>query len=406
MADSVRKAQLHFGDYVHPLYREQLHSVPGGWEYDFTHPSLTDQSAATKRVVDAAAPLAKLRDVAEPLALRALSFGGYVHRVPVKPLPGATIIHSCERLLRRSPLPYVLDLEHADLFVLYQQASLNRPWARAIIERALLDDKLRFLLPWSDAARRSVFTVVGPDVAAKIEHKLHVVSPAIRAHVERPRPRPDGPLRVLFVGTHFYEKGGVEAFEAIREVRKTHDVTLEIVTYAPPEYAARMEAEPGVTLHAPGGADFIQELYGRADVMLFPSHMDTFGYVVMEAMSHALPVVAPRHLALTETIHDEVSGLLYRPEHMLWGPDTRCMFPHIIPAPPSYIEHLKRPSAQLVSDIAATLARLESDRELHARLAHGALEAVTTGHLSVPRRQALLGALYDAAARDEAPRFV
>lgn len=401
----LRKVQLHFGNYVHPLYREQLHSVPDGWKYGFTHAALTDQSAATKRIVDAAAPLAKLREHAEPLALRTLSLGGYVHRVPVKPLPDAEIIHSCERLLRRAPVPYVIDLEHADLFVLYQRASHDRPWTRAIIERALLDDQLRFLLPWSDMARRSVLTVVGPDVAKRLEPKLHVVSPAIRAHVERPRPRPDGPLRVLFVGTHFYEKGGVAAYEAIREVRHTHDVTLDIVTYAPPEYAERLASEPGIALHAPGGADFIQELYGRADVMLFPSHMDTFGYVVLEAMSHALPVVAPRHLALMETIHDEESGLLYRPENMLWGEDTRCAFPHIIPVPREYVERLKRPSPKLVGDIAATLARLESDRALHERLAHGALAAVTDGHLSVPVRRAKLGALYDAAASGEQPRF-
>jgi glycosyltransferase involved in cell wall biosynthesis len=395
----LRKAQLHFGRFVHPLYREQLHSVPPGWSYAFTHSALADGSTPTKRVVEASARLAEGRALAERVALRALSAAGYVHRVVARPLPGASLIHSCERLLLRSPLPYVVDVEHADLFVLYQQAAHDRPWTRRIIERALLDDRLRYILPWSDAARRSVLTVVGPEVGERIAPKLRVVSPAIRPAVERPRERGDGPLRVLFVGTHFLEKGGVPALRAIRAVRRTHDVTLDILTYPPATYAAELESEPGITLHAPGGADVVQRLYAGADVMLFPSHMDTFGYVVMEALAHGLPVLAPRHLALTETIVDGESGLLFKPENMLWLEDTRCRFRHTLPVPAQYLRALEAPSDAFVEDIAAALARLADDPALHARLSRGALASVRTGHLSVPRRQALLKSIYDAAAQ-------
>jgi glycosyltransferase involved in cell wall biosynthesis len=395
----TRKVQLHFGRFVHPVYREQLHSVPAGWEYVYTHPALSDQTVGTKRIVESASKLAPAKALAERVALRVLSEGGYVHQVRAQPLPGTELFHSAERLLFRPAVPYVLDLEHVELFVLYQRAAFERPWARELLERALLDPRLRFLLPWSEAARRSVLTAVSPETAAKLEPKLQVVYPAIRPHAERPRHRPDGPLRVLFVGTHFFEKGGVEALRSIQTVRRTHDVTLDILTYAPPEYAARLSTEPGVTVHAPGGANLVQRLYANADVLLFPSHMDTFGYVVMEAMSHALPVLAPGHLALTESVLDGESGLLFRPENMLYEPDTRCAFRHVLPPPKTYLEALEHPSDTYVQSIAAAMARLSEDRDLYGRLSRGALDSVQTGQFSVARRQERLGTLYAEAAR-------
>jgi glycosyltransferase involved in cell wall biosynthesis len=395
---SERIAQLHFGRFVHPIYREQLHAVPAGWKYVSMHPSLRDPTAPTKRIIEQRARFATLRAVAEPLALRVLSEAGYVHRVKAKPLPGSTIIHSCERLLRDAPLPYVVDLKHAELFVLYQPVALGRPWARSLLERSLRDDRLRFLLPWSDAARRSLMAVLSADAAGAVAPKVRVVSPAIRLAVDRPRPRAGGTLRVLFVGTVFYEKGAVEAVRAVQAVRSHHSVTLDIVTDAPPEWAALLEADPGITLHRPGGADLIQRLYERADVLLFPSHMDTFGYVVLEAMAHGLPVLAPRHLALTETIQDGRSGLLFKAENMLYGDDTRGRFRHLVPPPKRYLDALRAPSEAYVQSVAEALARVATEPGLYDSLAEGAFESVRSGHLSIARRRELLAGVYDAAA--------
>jgi glycosyltransferase involved in cell wall biosynthesis len=173
---------------------------------------------------------------------------------------------------------------------------------------------------------------------------------------------------------------------------------LDIVTYAPPGWSKRLRDEPGVRLHAPGGQDLIRRLYSQTDVLLFPSHMDTYGVVVGEAMAHGLPVLAPRHLALTETVEDEVSGLLFPPENMLWREDTRCRFKHTIPVPASYLESLRHPSEGYVAGIAAALARLAEEAALYDRLATGCFETVSSGRLSMERRRALLSEIYDAAA--------
>jgi glycosyltransferase involved in cell wall biosynthesis len=397
---SERVVQWHFGEFVHPIYREQIHAIPPGWAYTSSHPALADEHVPTKRIVERAGPLGALRQPAEAIAMRALSEAGYVHRVRARPLPGATILHSAERLLRRAPLPYVLDFEHAELFVLYQRAAFDRPWARAALERALCDELLRCLLPWSDAARESLLAVLSDRARSVVEPKLRTVSPAIRPAVDRARPRAAGsPLRVLFIGTKFFEKGAVEAVRAVEQVRASHDVTMDVVSYAPHAWAARLAAQPWVTLHRPGGTDLVKRLYAHADALLFPSHMDTFGWVVCEAMAFGLPVLAPRHLALTETVRDEVSGLLFAPENMLYRSDTRNAFRHVLPPPRRYIEALRQPSEGYVDGIASALARLASEPGLYERLADGAMASVRSGHLSIDRRREVLAEVYEAAAR-------
>jgi glycosyltransferase involved in cell wall biosynthesis len=387
----MRRVQLHFGRHVHPIYREQLHAVPDCWEYTSAHPGLRDSAAPTKRIIERAGVLGALREPAEALAMRALSEAGYVHTVKAPVEPGVALIHSGERLIRRSPVPYVLDFEHATLFVLYQRAALERPWARAVLERALRDPQLRALLAWSDAARDSLLAIVSPATRAVVERKLHTVSPAIRLQAERPRERrPGEPLRLLLIGTKFYEKGVVEA---VRAVRTQEHVTLDVVTYAPRDWAP----EPGVTLHEPGGMDVVRALYARADALLFPSHMDTFGWVVCEAMAHGLPVLAPRHLALTETIRDGESGLLFAPENMLFREDGSVAFRHVLPPPRRYLQALREPSEGYVRGIAEAIARLAAEPGLHERLAAGAFASVAHGHLSLERRRAALADVYAAA---------
>jgi glycosyltransferase involved in cell wall biosynthesis len=392
-----RLVQLHVGRFAHPIFREQLHAVPDGFRYVCDDRALGDPTAPTKRIVEQRRGLAPARRLGERVALRALSRAGYVHQTRVRAKPGAALIHSCECLLWSSPLPYVLDFEHAELFVLYQRVALSRPWARAYLLRALTDERLRWLLPWSEAARRSLYRSLGSDAEQRLQSRTRVVYPAVRAAVEQPSSRAGGSLRLLFVGTAFYEKGAVEAIAAVRRLAATQAVHLDLISYVPTDWRARLEGEPAITVHTPGGTDVVQRLYGQVDALLFPTHMDTFGYAALEAMAHGLPVVAPRHLAMTELVEHDISGLLFAPENTLYGEDTRSRYAHTLPPPRRFLAALRQPSDAYVDGIAAALARLAEEPGLYLRLATGAFERVRSGRFSIARRREALGALYAAA---------
>jgi glycosyltransferase involved in cell wall biosynthesis len=394
---SAKTVYLHVGRSTHPIYREQLHAVPDGFSYRVEHADLGDATAATRLVQGSSARSRRARELAERAALRVLGQAGHVRRARATARPGDDLIHSTELLLRDAPRPYVVDFEHVECFVLYQHVALERPWAKRRLRGAAADPACRCLMAWSDWARDGMLRVLGPAAPRELTDKVATVLPAIRPAVDRPRERGDGPLRVLFIGTKFYEKGAVEAIEAVRRVRRTHDVHLDLVSYVPEEWQRRLGDEPGIAVHRPGGHDVVSALYGQADALLFPSHMDTFGYVIMEANAHGLPVLGPDHQAIPELIADDETGLLFGSENPLYGADGLGRFPHVLPPPRAYMDALARPSDAYVDTIVSALARLAEDRALHARLAAGALARVRTGMFSIEQRRELLGRIYAAA---------
>jgi glycosyltransferase involved in cell wall biosynthesis len=56
-----------------------------------------------------------------------------------------------------------------------------------------------------------------------------------------------------------------------------------------------------------------REVYPRADLFLYPTRFDCAPLVVMEALAHGLPVVAPAAFALPELVRDGETGFLFEP---------------------------------------------------------------------------------------------
>lgn len=393
-----RIVHFYVGRSAHAFFREQIRAVPPGFAYRTAHDELEAGGAATRRLAAHGQRLAWLRAPAEWASIRLLSYAGYVRRVRVVPLPGAALVHSAQFLLRGCELPYVVDFECIEAFVLYQRVALHRPWAREQLAHALGATRLRYLLPWSEASRRSLESALGPRVAAGLAERTVTVLPAIHPVAERPRMREPGPLRVLFIGTAFLGKGGVEAIRAVQRARATHEVRLDMVSDVPDRWREEVARSEGVTLHRwPAGEEVVRGLFERSDVLLFPSHMDTLGFVMLEAMAHGMPVLAARHFATPEIVEHDVSGLLFAGENLLYGEDGLCRFERTLPPPRSFRRALAAPSDAYVDALAGQLARLAEDRDLHARLSQGALERVRTGPLSVDRRRDALGAVYRRA---------
>jgi glycosyltransferase involved in cell wall biosynthesis len=389
---------FHVGRSTHALFREQLRAVPDGFAYRSSHPELDGGGAATRGIAAHGRSMDWLRERSERAAIRSLSYAGFVRRPRIQPPPGASLVHSAQFLLRDSALPYIVDFECIEAFVLYQRVALRRPWARAQLTRALTDPHLRFLLPWSEAAQRGLQSALGPSAAGRLAERTVTVLPAINPIAKGPRVREPGPLRVLFVGTAFLAKGGVEAVRAVERVRATHDVSLDMVSDVPDLWREEVGRSLGVTLHTwPASGDVVRGLFERSDVLLFPSHMDTLGFVMLEAMAHGMPVLAARHFATPEIVEHEVSGLLCAGENTLYGEDGLSRVERTLPPPRSFRRALAAPSDAYVDRLAGSLARLAEDWSLHERLATGAFERVCAGPLSMSCRREALGRIYRQA---------
>ncbi|MCA9968662.1 MAG: glycosyltransferase family 4 protein [Anaerolineales bacterium] len=148
-------------------------------------------------------------------------------------------------------------------------------------------------------------------------HKVSVVGGGIN-FARLPTPvaaRDTAAPTVLFIGKELYRKGGdllLEAFAAAR--RQVPGARLRMVTAGPvPACAVRA----GVELIRPTWERAeIARLYREADVFVLPSRLETWGDVLLEAMSFALPCIGVTGQAMEEILAHEETGLIVPAENV------------------------------------------------------------------------------------------
>lgn len=115
--------------------------------------------------------------------------------------------------------------------------------------------------------------------------------------------------RLLFAGFDWKRKGGPTVLAAFRQVRQRHpDATLTIVGASPAVNQA------GVQVVGPVGLDAMAGYYRNASVFVFPSRLEPFGSVVVEAMHYGLPVVATNAGPFTDVVLTGKTGELIPPD--------------------------------------------------------------------------------------------
>jgi glycosyltransferase involved in cell wall biosynthesis len=135
---------------------------------------------------------------------------------------------------------------------------------------------------------------------ARYHHKIAVrLEIGTREPDRRARPghRPDQPLRLLFCGRFLHWKGmhlGLLAFAAL--LARGVDARLTMVGQGRSESAWRQLAAARGIEHAIEWLPWVDyerlgELYRDHDALLYPSLHDSSGNVVLESLSHGLPVV-------------------------------------------------------------------------------------------------------------------
>lgn len=104
-------------------------------------------------------------------------------------------------------------------------------------------------------------------------------------------------LQILYVGRFLYWKGislGLEAFAAL--LKQVPEARLTLVGQGPDkkrlkQYAVNIGLVDKIEWIPWMSQDELVDMYQQSDVFLFPSLHDSGGMVVLEAMSHGLPVV-------------------------------------------------------------------------------------------------------------------
>jgi glycosyltransferase involved in cell wall biosynthesis len=239
------------------------------------------------------------------------------------------LVHSFNAVPVMTRRPYVVTFESFLPRLPSDQATPRTRRARAVLEarlrRRLAGDRCVALLAMSRYAVRQLESQNrdAPELAA-LRGKLRVRYPAIPLRAAAPRELGDE-LRLLIVGHRYFAKGGAALLRAHERLRaEGANVTTTVLStlqwdgddYIGPPDRAFVDRElrrldgPGVRVVGHLPREQVLALMEQVDFLVLPTFADTFGYVTIEALAGATPVIANDTCALGEIVDDGRNGYL------------------------------------------------------------------------------------------------
>jgi glycosyltransferase involved in cell wall biosynthesis len=301
------------------------------------------------------------------------------------------LVHSAQSLLDTN-LPYVVDFEHAAVFSGFNQYALRRRGFVRALERILLDKNLKKILAWSDAAGKSLTNFLkNTEVAQKVETFYPVMAPAKRVQ------RASSSFNFLFIGNNFYEKGGYESLLAFEKLADKYDCRFTAIGDIPQEVHARFGRNSKITLSQRVPYGKVVEYYSNSDVFVFPTHYDTYGFVILEALSFGLPVISVDSFSTPELVQHEKTGLLLKTYFSSYADDFGYAVPTLHELSKKRIEACSNPPEWYVKLLSEAMERMINDDRLRNECSMNAIRETTEGKFSPKRSREQLKRIYEEA---------
>ncbi len=120
----------------------------------------------------------------------------------------------------------------------------------------------------------------------------------------------------VYIGRQSFDKGALHAADAIRVLRRRgRDIALLLIGSSAPEFERfrrRLSPEDRAAVRTLGVLSDRDKhaVLSRAKFLMLPSRSDSFGIVILEAWSHAVPVIAARAGGIPGVVDDGANGLL------------------------------------------------------------------------------------------------
>ncbi len=126
-------------------------------------------------------------------------------------------------------------------------------------------------------------------------------------------------INFIFVGLNSRMKGGTELLEAFT-TNKEKNIRLTFISNLSDHEKFKYEKDSRITILPPQPRDkLLNEIYPIMDIMIFPSFYESFGMVLLEALSFGMGIITVNTYATPEIVQNNFNGKLIK--HPIIKPD-------------------------------------------------------------------------------------
>ena len=243
------------------------------------------------------------------------------------------------------------------------------------------------MMPWTFAAKKSIGNYLN---TANFKDKIEVVYPAIHNPPKFKKPKNDK-IKILFVGHAFLAKGGLDLIESFKFLDKKYDLEVNMVTKLPEKYE-KLKKIPNLNIYPLMPNEEVIEMFKNSDIFCFPSFVDSFGIVLLEAKAYGAAPVTTNYFAMPELVEDKKTGLSIKlPEKIENYPFTKNPRKDI----PMYFDYIgKGKHPESVSQLNKVLRLLIEDNSLRKKFVLAGKKEIESGKFSINERNKKLEKIY------------
>lgn len=235
--------------------------------------------------------------------------------IKLRPLnaPKDAIIYSWGALIATGK--FIIELDNPWAIVGYNLRAIRiYQWIIRIILASERCVEIRCL---SRACQNSMRVLFG----SQFDTKMKIHYPFITQKVKFLKKNLNKQCRFLFVATQFEIKGGEVLLKAFQQVyQRNKNCRLDMVTYLPDKFLPLVKKCAGIVVHKAGFSrnqiwDFFMQ---KADILIHPTYMESFGMAVLEALANGLGIIATDVYAIREFVRNGINGDLLTPSISTW----------------------------------------------------------------------------------------
>lgn len=207
---------------------------------------------------------------------------------------------------KNSDKPFILELDNPYTPAYYHLENFKRNKEK--IKDQL--DKAYKITYLSETCKNHAIEIYGKD----IEEKSFVNYPYMAENYKKNNRSDDEIINFIFVGLNSRGKGGDELLEAFTHT-KEENIRLTFISNLSDEEKLKYQKDSRITILPPQPREkLLNEIYPKMDVMIFPSFYESFGVVLLEALSFGMGIITLNTYATPEIVQNDYNGkLLHHP---------------------------------------------------------------------------------------------